>query len=466
MVSINVDRLLLALVFVLGLFLVVTLVDDEDTYVNTEEQLHALLLEPGKMRSNFHWASTNGTCGGVANCTSCVNGTCLDPTGYVTDATYGGDQTFTGDMTYSGVITYDAPGTTTSNFAMVFLSGSQLIINGARVFAGSGSITFASGSVVIVNALLTFRTTAAVIFGAVTVNLGAGVIFASLSLSMSGSTLAFRNNATAQFQSVNNTLTACALSGDGLGYVNAAGAYLASTGDNWSIPLLLTLVTPSTGAARRTSFDSTSSANWCGSTYSTTTVASNTAIIVDTSCTLASNTTYSSLTTSVAWSSGSFVQFDSISSSSKPLYADSLTMDTTTVEAINTGSGAYTVNLAEYNKSGTCITNFATTSIDGCPSGYTCTITGSQDSSNPNQCNIVYTQVVSSSNDDDDGSNSSYYALFALLVIPIALVIALVALKCCRTKQEATMVHLEYTAPTSGDASKLTPSPPDVSREH
>ena len=135
-------------------------------------------------------------------------------------------------------------------------------------------------------------------------------------------------------------------------------------------------------------------------------------------CTLSSNTAYSSTASGVTFASGSYLIFDQVTTSARALYMGSVTAASDLrIEVISVDSTVpLSVHLAVYP--GSCVTTSSNSSIDGCPSGATCSIGHSSDGTN---CLLTYTQVAGSSAD----SNSALYGLFGLAVIPVVVLLAL-----------------------------------------
>ena len=183
----------------------------------------------------------------------------------------------------------------------------------------------------------------------------------------------------------------------------------------------------------------------CGDSFADLSIASGAALLAYVNCTLASNTAYSSSAGAVTFASGSYLIFDEVTSSARPLYMGGLSIPTDLrLEVISTDATLpLSVTLAEYVSGGVCVETsvFANTSIDGCPSNAMCHIAAGADSSNSSQCLITYTQYYNS----DDGSNDSLYGLFALLALPVFLVIGALALRAAGSKarEPAEMPELE-----------------------
>ena len=156
-------------------------------------------------------------------------------------------------------------------------------------------------------------------------------------------------------------------------------------------------------------------------------------------CTLSSNTAYSSTASGVTFASGSYLIFDQVTTSARALYMGSVTAASDLrIEVISVDSTVpLSVHLAVYP--GSCVTTTSNSSIDGCPSGATCSIGHSSDGTN---CLLTYTQVAGSSAD----SNSALYGLFGLAVIPVVVLLALAFKVTKSTKPAEVSAPMDYFA--------------------
>ena len=130
----------------------------------------------------------------------------------------------------------------------------------------------------------------------------------------------------------------------------------------------------------------------CGSVHGNLTVPSGIYLVAWLNCTAVNNTVYASYASALTFESGSYLEFESVTSSSLPFYMGTLSMASgvpATVYVSDT-TVPLTVTLAEYENSGDC-TLAASFTIDGCPSGATCEVT---QTSNGN-CTLVYSQTNS-----------------------------------------------------------------------
>jgi len=243
-------------------------------------------------------------------------------------------------------------------------------------------------------------------------------------VTMSGSGIVLSSaTAVVTFQATLATVSSSTFSGLGTTeFSQPSNGLMSSSGNTWQCPHRCT---GGSGAARRTAIDTLVVHATCGDSFADLSLSSGTALLAYVNCTLASNTAYSSSAGATTFSSGSFLIFDQVTSSARPLYMGSLSAASDLrLEVISTdASTPLSVTLAEYALSGTCITAFANTSIDGCPSNATCEISGGADSSNSSQCLITYTQTLNVSD-----SNDAWYGLFGLLALPV-IVVAALALK-------------------------------------
>ena len=130
----------------------------------------------------------------------------------------------------------------------------------------------------------------------------------------------------------------------------------------------------------------------------------------------------------MTFATGSYLIFDGVTSSARPLYMGGVSAGSDLrLEVISTDSALpLAVVLAEYATSGSCVTSFANSSIDGCPTAATCYVVGQADASNSSQCTITYLQLATGA----EGSDEALLALFSLVaLVPLAVVFALCVAK-------------------------------------
>ena len=197
----------------------------------------------------------------------------------------------------------------------------------------------------------------------------------------------------------------------------------------------------------------------CGSEHGDLSFASGTALVAYLNCTASSTGgTYSSVTGSTTFSSGSHLIFDLVSNTSVPLYMSSFTAASDVqLEVISSTSTDYSVTLAKYASPGSCTASFGNTSIDGCTNGATCTVSGGIDSSNSSLCSIVFTQSQESSDGD---SQTVYLGLLGLLAfVPIVGVAVWLAYSRAARAGDPEYPVLEYSVESAQEVAVDMPSP-------
>uniref|UniRef100_A0A6T1YXE8 Expansin-like EG45 domain-containing protein n=1 Tax=Eutreptiella gymnastica TaxID=73025 RepID=A0A6T1YXE8_9EUGL len=346
--------------------------------------------------------STSSTSSGTGTSTTSSSGT---TTGGSTGGTVCTASTCPTSISQAGSSTVDS--------SMLYPASVPMDITAAHSFNGGGSMTFQTASTISISAAVTFNIPVA--FQAATLTIAAATAFTS-TLDMSGSGVVLSLiTSKIEFQSSGHSISGTTFSGAGSAeFAPASSGVMASSDSTWLVPLGL----KSGATARRTAIDSIVTLTSCGDSFADLTVSSGTALLVYTNCTLSSNTAYSTSAGTTTFSSGSYLIFDEVTASARPLYMAGFSAPSDLrVEVISTDTTTpLTVTLAEYVAS-SCVTSFSNSSIDGCPSGASCTLSAGQDSTNSSQCVILYTQ--SSAGDD---SNDAWWGLLALLVIPLCAV--------------------------------------------
>ena len=184
----------------------------------------------------------------------------------------------------------------------------------------------------------------------------------------------------------------------------------------------------------------------CGDSLSDIHVSYGAALLNYGNCTLGSDTAYSSSTGNADFESGSYLIFDQVSSLSLPLYMGGFSVPSDLrVEVISTDRTVpLDVVLLKYVMTGSCVSAFSDTTIDGCPTAAACVVVGANDSTNNSLCVVTYSQAYASpspspnpspaspSPEDPSESNAAMLALLGLLLVPLIAVV--VACKCIRMR--------------------------------
>ena len=155
-------------------------------------------------------------------------------------------------------------------------------------------------------------------------------------------------------------------------YVGAPGRNLLSTGNIW-LPAVETL-TFGVPTNRRTA--ASSSVHVCGSQHGSMRVPTGLTLVALLNCTLANNTAYASATSALAFATGSYWEFEAVTSASKPLYTDALAMASNVQATVYVSESAvpFTLKLAVFANSGGCAVASVFT-VQGCPKGAMCSVT-------------------------------------------------------------------------------------------
>eukprot|EP00667_Euglena_gracilis_P002388 EG_transcript_2389 len=212
-------------------------------------------------------------------------------------------------------------------------------------------------------------------------------------------------------------------------------------------------------SARRTDLSTLTTNTYCGSSPSTISLGSGTAVIFDLSCTSSTQPQFSN-TVGTLNSNGGLVYLTSISSSSKPtLISTWNNVASTPIEIDNVAaSGSFCVTVLVYGGASSCTSSWSSVTFDSCQSGYSCTLTGGVYSGDSTKCQAQFCQ-----SGGGGSNNNALLGLIALVaIVPLAGLAAFVVWYFWGRGTEAPPAYNAYQYPQPYQGAPPAYQPPHV----